>query len=88
MSHQNHAPPEPGEATVDVAKYSGPMPRPFEVWPDRGWCSACLVDGLRVVRFGDEARHVAMCIACLTRIAGALGASLTSRTPNDEGRST
>lgn len=69
MTYQNQAPPGPSDSYVDRDEYEGPYPRPFDVWiEDEGWCSACLVDVLPIVRFGSSSRCVGLCRPCLSRL--------------------
>lgn len=66
---QNHAPPIEGEPMVTRNEYHGPIPRPFEVWTAHGWCSACLSEGVRLVRFGSTDACVGICGECIGRLA-------------------
>lgn len=76
MMHQNQAPPVEGDAVTSPAEYSGPVPRPYEVWTeDDGWCSACLVEDVAIVRFGNRDRCVGICSACVARLVAARCAS-------------
>lgn len=63
----------------DRITYDGPIPRPFETWTaDDGWCSACFVDGTRVVYMGGRNAFVGICAHCLGKIAD------TMRSPSQQ----